>query len=1490
MCCRALLSCVVTLSALTPLHAQLQWSVFNETSTVAAPASNAASGVTVTVPAGQRVTLAATNFTPVDFTGVTSGEIYVTTTFKVSGGLSSIAGGTRAIGYGFYNNNGTATDYSDDNGYFTWLNGRQTGALIELRRRNGNGVSPSLLNPTGTAFNSLGTGTTTQTAGVLSDGSSYAIQLHLIRTATGVSLGNTSSTTAGSGIWLSGDGMSQTAYTNPDVPPATTRFNELGFMFLNTTANPVTLEIVSVTGLTPINPPAIATQPAAQILNPGQAGALAVVATGTAPLSYQWSKDGATVTGATSATLGFPAVATTDAGSYTVVVTNAYGTVTSSAAVVNVTTSIVPATITTHPAPVTVNAGQSATFSLAAFGSAPLTYQWQKNGAAVMGATTSTLAFATAAAADSGSYTVIVANSAAAVTSSPASLIVNTAPVITAQPVSATVTAGQPASFTVTAAGTPAPSFQWLRNGTPVAGATNTTLSFASAQLADTGVYTVRATNSVGAVTSSPAVLAIPSAMQALSFAPANNTTAINPDTPLRLTFDRAPIVGNTGRIRLHRASDGSVADTIDLGAALQLRTVGTGATPLNYFPIIVTGNTAAIYPHAGVLTYGQTYYITDEQGALRDTTGASFTGISDPGTWRFTTKAAGPAANATALTVAADGSGDFTTVQGAIDFVPVNNPQRVVITVKRGTYVEQLYVPANRPLITVRGEDRAQSIVTYPNNNNLNGNTRTRGIFTTAANDFTLETITIFNSTPQGGSQAEAFVCDGLRVLLNRVTLRSRQDTLLCNTGTTFIADSYIEGNTDFIWGTAAAYFHRCELKALDTAGGEGFYTQVRNGQGQIGFVFSECRLTGEPTARNYYLGRIDPNTGNFPYSQAVYLNCAMGPHILPVGWQLNNATTSATVQNWEYQSTDLTGATLDVRSRHASSRQIDAATATQYRNPAFVLGGWNPQLTASVEPGSPSVTVTAGTNARLTVAANGVPAPAVQWYWNGAIIAGATDATLVLPRASAADAGQYHAVITNAGGSVTSAPIAFAVRRGAYAGLYPLTFLASPAGQIDAALFVRDDGTGAFLSSGGNAGGLTTRRAFVNPDGTFRFATSGATPRTVQGSIDPSGAITGDMGGTFFRGARGSDTGLSQRIAGFYQMGELNGSTSVSTLYFEDNRGFATLETGSTLGWARLAGLSAPGTIESPHRVDFLPAADGSTASTTLTLQNGPTIQAVGTNDRDAHRARLAQLSSRVQVGAASPAVAGFVVSGDAPTRVLVRAVGPTLGSAFAVANALANPRFELFRGATPLATNTGWSTALNSGELAQAAAQGGAFALPANSADSALLITLAPGAYTAVVSSATGATTGNALIEFYDLSAGTAGQRLINLSSRATVGPGGAALIAGLVVASPQPKRVLVRAVGPGLAQFGVTDALARPVVTLFRGGTALSSNTGWTTRADVAITASNTFEIGAFQLSPADSGFVTHLAAGAYTAVVTSADGATGTALVEIYELP
>src|SRR5207244_7880008 len=100
-----------------------------------------------------------------------------------------------------------------------------------------------------------------------------------------------------------------------------------------------------------------------------------------------------------------------------------------------------------------------------------------------------------------------------------------------------------------------------------------------------------------------------------------------------------------------------------------------------NFLPVSATGNTVAIYPRAGTLAYNQTYYVTLESGVVLDASGASFPGFNDSAAWRFATKNAGPLPGTLAVSVAADGTGDFSTVQGAIDFVPANNGNRVVIT-----------------------------------------------------------------------------------------------------------------------------------------------------------------------------------------------------------------------------------------------------------------------------------------------------------------------------------------------------------------------------------------------------------------------------------------------------------------------------------------------------------------------------------------------------------------------------------------------------------------------------------------------------------------------------------------------------------------------------------------------------------------------------------------------------------------------------------------
>ena len=266
--------------------------------------------------------------------------------------------------------------------------------------------------------------------------------------------------------------------------------------------------------------PAITIQPTDQTAITGQTATFSVTATGTS-LQYQWKKGDTAIPGATSSSYTTPATSMADSGAvFTVVVSNSAGSVTSNNATLTVTAAVVvpvvvaPA-ITTQPAAQTVTAGQTATFSVTATGTAPLTYQWKKGGTAISGATSSSYTTDATVLGDSGAvFTVVVTNSAGSVTSSGAALTVNAAPpAISAQPTAQNITAGQTATFSVTATGTGTLSYQWKKNGTNITGGSGATSNSyttpAMGYAGDGAVYSVVVSNSAGPVTSSSATLTV---------------------------------------------------------------------------------------------------------------------------------------------------------------------------------------------------------------------------------------------------------------------------------------------------------------------------------------------------------------------------------------------------------------------------------------------------------------------------------------------------------------------------------------------------------------------------------------------------------------------------------------------------------------------------------------------------------------------------------------------------------------------------------------------------------------------------------------------------------------------------------------------------------------------------------------------------------------------------------------------------------------------
>jgi hypothetical protein len=224
------------------------------------------------------------------------------------------------------------------------------------------------------------------------------------------------------------------------------------------------------------------------------------------------------------------------------------------------------------------------------------------------------------------------------------------------------------------------------------------------------------------------------------------------------------------------------------------------------------------------------------------------------------------------------------------------------------------------------------------------------------------------------------------------------------------------------------------------------------------------------------------------------------------------------------------------------------------------------------------------------------------------------------------------------------------------------------------------------------------------------------------------------------------------------------------------------------------------------------------------------------------------------------------------------------------FGVPGALAQPSLSVVDGTGKVvASNTGWGTNANPAQIASVADQVGAFAFASGSADCAVIVNLAAGAYTVEISGVNN-TTGVALAEVYEVA--SSGTRLINLSTRALVGTNGNIVITGFVIAGNGTEPLLVRADGPSLTQFGVAGVLAQPILTVLSGQTVISSNTGWGTNGNPAQIASVAAQVGAFPFAAgsADSAVVISLPAGAYTAQVSGVNNMTGVALAELYEVP
>ena len=271
------------------------------------------------------------------------------------------------------------------------------------------------------------------------------------------------------------------------------------------------------------------------------------------------------------------------------------------------------------------------------------------------------------------------------------------------------------------------------------------------------------------------------------------------------------------------------------------------------------------------------------------------------------------------------------------------------------------------------------------------------------------------------------------------------------------------------------------------------------------------------------------------------------------------------------------------------------------------------------------------------------------------------------------------------------------------------------------------------------------------------------------------------------------------------------------------------------------------------------------------------------------------LGNISTRsfVQIGE-HVMIGGFIVQGSGPKRVIIRAIGPEL-TQFGIPDALANPRLELHnRTGALIASNDDWQTTILGGVIStnqvndiQNSGLG-----PTVASESAIIADLQPGNYTAIVSGVNN-TTGVGLVEVYDLNPG-AGSTLGNISTRSFVQTGEHVMIGGFIVQGSGAKRVIIRAIGPELTQFGIRDALANPRLELHnRTGALIASNDNWQTTILGGIITNN--QVSSIQNSghapteASESAIIANLPPGNYTAIVRGVNNTAGVGLVEVYEL-
>ena len=407
--------------------------------------------------------------------------------------------------------------------------------------------------------------------------------------------------------------------------------------------------------------------------------------------------------------------------------------------------------------------------------------------------------------------------------------------------------------------------------------------------------------------------------LTAIAFFPSKDRTNACADASVSIQFNRTPVLKPGGKIQIVEAS-GAVFDSVSSKpdgelyySDLVMRSSGGKSFRTEALDIVYN---AVVFQPKAKLDYGKTYYVTVDEGMISDELGTKFS-VKQSDNWRFTVRAEAPAA-ASMYTLAADGGGDFCSVESVLEALPDSATSPRMVRVEQGVYPGIIRMSDSQIHFTGAGIDK--SIFSHKNAATMNSNSR-EGIVVTGSN-VTFENLTIFNTylKDSNGQQAEALYVSerSQRVVLKNVHLRSHQDTLRVD-GSVYMEGGKISGSTDPLWGYGAFYCDGCELSSRSS--GHAFVV-TRSTQG---FGLVNCSVTKESDAiKNTYLAQY--HDGSEP-GKIAFVKCKVDSHI--VGWR------RAQNNEWyEYQNTALqSGEPVMFEGKQLSdgSPELDALSSAQ-------------------------------------------------------------------------------------------------------------------------------------------------------------------------------------------------------------------------------------------------------------------------------------------------------------------------------------------------------------------------------------------------------------------------------------------------------------------------------------------------------------------------------------------------------------------------------